>query len=76
MLAKEPRNDEENRTDALSGAFKAKLALAAVKGEQTLAELAQQFDVHPNQITEWKRQLQERAADVFGAAGRHRTNRR
>lgn len=52
-----------------AAAFKAKLALAAVKGEQTLAELAQQFDVHPNQITEWKRQLQERAADVFGAAG-------
>ncbi len=42
---------------------------AAVKGERTLAELAQQFDVHPNPITEWKRQLQERAADVFGAAG-------
>ncbi|KVN94459.1 transposase [Burkholderia ubonensis] len=52
-----------------SVAFKAKVALAAVKGERTLAELAQQFDVHPNQITEWKRQLQGRAADVFGAAG-------
>ncbi|MEX3630051.1 MAG: IS3 family transposase [Burkholderia sp.] len=52
-----------------SAAFKAKVALAAVKGERTLAELAQQFDVHSNQITEWKRQLQERAADVFGAAG-------
>lgn len=52
-----------------SAAFKAKVALAAVKGERTLAELAQQFDTHPNQITEWKRQLQERAADVFGSAG-------
>ena len=42
---------------AHSPAFKAKVALAAVKGEKTLAELAQLFDVHPNQITTWKSQL-------------------
>ncbi|KVT52564.1 transposase [Burkholderia ubonensis] len=52
-----------------SATFKAKVALAAIKGKRTLAELAQQFDVRPNQITEWRRQLQERAVDVFGVVG-------
>jgi putative transposase len=54
-------------------AFKAKVALAAVKGDRTLAQLAEQFDVHPNQITSWKAQLEGGAADVFGPGGGSRT---
>ena len=50
--------------------FKAKVALAAIKGNQTLADLAQQFDVHPNQIMQWKAQLLEGAAGVFGSEAR------
>ena len=46
--------------------FKAQVALAAVKGDKPLAELAEQYQVHPTQITEWKQQLQARAADVVG----------
>jgi transposase len=52
-----------------SPAVKAKVAWAALKGEKTLADLAQQFDVHPNQITAWKAQLVGGAAEVFGASG-------
>jgi transposase len=48
-------------------AFKAKVALAAIKGEKTLTDLAPQFDVHPNQITAWKGQLVDAAAGVFGS---------
>jgi transposase len=60
------RRPRRNHTPA----FKAKVALAAVKGEKTLAELAQQFDVHPNQITTWKAQLLDGAAGVFGSEPR------
>ena len=45
-----------------SSAFKAKVALAAIKGDRTIAQLADQFDVHPNQITTWKAQLEGGAA--------------
>ena len=59
------RRPRRNHTPA----FKAKVALAAVKGDRTLAQLAEQFDVHPNQITSWKAQLEGGAADVFGPGG-------
>ena len=53
-----------------SAVFKARVALDAIKGERTIAEIAQKHDVHPNQVTEWRRQLLERACDVFGASAR------
>ncbi|CDH45948.1 transposase [Candidatus Contendobacter odensis Run_B_J11] len=49
-----------------SPTFKAQVAVVALKGDKTLAELAQQFEVHPNPVTDWKSQLIERAAQVFG----------
>ena len=57
-MSKRPRRNH-------APAFKAKVALVAIKGEKTMLELVQQFDVHPNQITQWKAQLLE-AAGVFG----------
>ena len=58
QMTKRPRRNH-------SPAFKAKVALAAPKGEKTLADLAQQFDVHVNQITQWRSQLLDGAAGVF-----------
>ena len=63
------RSEALRRTIRNHGAiFKAQVALAAVKGDKTLAELAEQFIVHPTQMAEWKQQLLARAADVFGGA--------
>jgi len=56
------RRPRRNHTPA----FKAKVALAAVKGDRTIAQLAEHFDVHPNQITAWKAQLEGGASGVFG----------
>jgi transposase len=64
-----------------SAAFKAKVAFEALADGKTIAEIAHKHDVHPNQVTEWRRQLMERAAGVFGGSAvrlRHRrwTSRR
>ena len=67
-------NDSEKRRAAImtkrprrnhGAVFKAKVALEAIKGEQTLVELAARFQVHPNQIAEWKKQLLDRAPEIF-----------
>lgn len=54
-----------NKRKRYSPAFKAKVALAALKNEETAAELAQRFGVHPTMITAWKRALMDGATDVF-----------
>ena len=55
-----------------SPAFTAKVAREAIKGEQTIIDIAERFDVHPNVITKWKRQLSEGAPEVFGAGDAER----
>lgn len=55
-----------------SGAFKAKVALAAVRGDKTLAELAEEYGVHANQIAAWKKTLTDEAAQLFDAGGNQR----
>ena len=55
-----------------TGAFKAKIALEAIKGQRTIQELATAYGVHPNQITTWKKQLLESAEDIFSGARERR----
>ena len=57
-MSKRPRRNH-------APAFKARVALDALKGEQTLVELSERYQVHPNQIAEWKKQLLEHAPDIF-----------
>ena len=52
-------------------AFKAKVALEAIKGEQTLSQLAERFQVHPNQITQWKKKLLAEAEEIFTSGRKH-----
>lgn len=49
-----------------SPAFKARIALEAIKGEATIAQLASRFEVHPSQVRKWKKQMEDGAAGVFG----------
>ena len=55
----------KNKRRNHSAAFKAKVALAAAKGDKTVAELANEYQVHPNQITQWKKQLMEMLPEIF-----------
>ncbi|HEX4148902.1 MAG TPA: transposase [Pirellulales bacterium] len=57
-----------------AGAFRAKVALAAVKGDRTLSELASQFDVHANQVSAWRKELIDRAAELFEDGRRRRAD--
>ena len=65
----------KNKRRNHSAQFKAKVALAAVKSDRTIADLASEFDVHPNQIAQWKKQLLESLPEVFGRSRQKNKNR-
>ena len=64
MVKKSARRSRRTHTPA----FKARVALAALREDRTMAELCNEYELHPNQIAEWKRRLLERAAEVFVGA--------
>ncbi len=57
-----------NKRKQYSAQFKAKVALAAIRGEKTVSELAGQHEMHPTLVNNWKRQLSEQAGDIFESA--------
>jgi transposase len=57
-----------------SPAFKAEVALEAIKGQRTVIEIAERFNVHPTQVAQWKTQMLERAATAFGGEGSAKSN--
>lgn len=61
----------KNKRRNHSAAFKAKVALAALKGDKTIAELASEYEVHPNQITQWKKQLLDSLPELFSRRRKH-----
>jgi len=69
IVAVNRRNHEQTTPPEPLTGLQGKVALAAVKGDRTIAQLAEHFDVHPNQITAWKSQLEGSASEVFGSGG-------
>jgi len=64
-MGEKEQDMKENRRKH-SPSFKAKVALEALKGEQTIAEIASRYEVHPTLVTKWKKALQDEAASIFG----------
>jgi transposase-like protein len=65
-IEKEKEQDMKESRRKHSPAFKAKVALEVLKGEETVAQIAARYEVHPNMVTKWKKELQEQAALIFG----------
>jgi transposase-like protein len=65
-MKQEKEQDMKESRRKHSPSFKAKVALEALKGEETIAQIAARYEVHPNMVTKWKKELQEQAASIFG----------